>query len=244
VSDCEPDEVEREMSISASLASFEYDDRKINLVDTPGEPSFIADTLSALRVCESAVFVINSVMGVEVTTDRLWQRADELRLARLLFVNMLDRERADFFRALESLKDAFGAHVVATEVPIGQEHETRGIVDLVDMQAYEYGGDGRGTARDIEIPDDATKQAESYREKLMDEVAENSDELMERYLEGEEISHDEIVAALARERGKMGARLEERPDGLRIAGGAKLRGTHVESGGDHRVAMALAVAIR
>ena len=123
VSDSEPDEVEREMSISASLASFEYDDRKINLIDTPGEPSFVADALGALSVCESAVFVVNGVMGVEVTTDRLWQRADELGLARLLFVNMLDRERADFFRALDSLKEAFGPHVVATEIPIGQEHE-------------------------------------------------------------------------------------------------------------------------
>jgi elongation factor G len=196
VADSEPDEVEREMSISASLASFDHDDRKLNLIDTPGEPSFVADTLSALRVCESAVFVVNGVMGVEVTTDRLWQRANELGLARLVFVNMLDRERADFFRTLESLKSAFGPHVVATEIPIGTEHETRGIVDLVDMKAFEYDGPGRSSAKEIPIPGDVKAQAEEYREKLMDEVAENSDELMERYLEGEELSHDEIVEAL------------------------------------------------
>jgi elongation factor G len=196
VADSEPDEVEREMSISASLASFEYDDRKLNLIDTPGEPSFVADTLSALSICDSAVFVVNGVMGVEVTTDRLWQRANELSLARLVFVNMLDRERADFFRTLDSLKAAFGPHVVATEIPIGSEHETRGIVDLVDMKAFEYDGTGKGSAKEVPIPDEVKEQAESYREKLMDEVAENSDELMERYLEGEEISHDEIVEAL------------------------------------------------
>jgi elongation factor G len=196
VSDSEPDEAEREMSISASLASFEFDDHKMNLIDSPGEPSFIADTLAALRVCESAVFVVNGVMGVEVTTDRLWQRADELGLARLVFVNMLDRERADFFRTLDSLKQAFGPHVVATEIPIGVEHETRGIVDLIDMKAYEYDDSGRGSAKEIEIPAEVADQANEYREKLMDEVAENSDELMERYLEGEEISHDEIVSAL------------------------------------------------
>jgi elongation factor G len=154
VSDSEPDEVEREMSISASLSAFEHDDRKINLIDTPGDPSFVADALGALRVCESAVFVINGVMGVEVTTDRLWQRADELGLARLVFVNMLDRERADFFRALDSLKEAFGPHVVATEIPIGSEHETRGIVDLIDMKAFEYEGTGRGNASEIELPGD------------------------------------------------------------------------------------------
>src|SRR4029079_10921745 len=108
VSDAAPDEKTREMSISASLSSFRWDDRKINLVDTPGEPSFVADALAALRVCEGAVFVVNGVMGVEVATDRLWQRADELGLSRLIFVNMLDRERADFFRSLESLKQAFG----------------------------------------------------------------------------------------------------------------------------------------
>jgi elongation factor G len=195
-SDSDPDEQARQMSISTSLSSFEWDDRKINLVDTPGEPSFVADALSALRVCESAVFVVNAVMGVEVNTARLWQRAEELDLARMVFVNMLDRERADFFRTLESLKGAFGPHAVATEIPIGSEHEVRGVIDLVDMKAYEYEGDDRDNAREIPIPDELLAQAEEYREKLMDEVAEVSDSLMERYLEGEEISHEEIVTAL------------------------------------------------
>src|SRR3989440_1939010 len=110
MSDADPDEKARQMSISAALASFEWQERKVNLLDTPGDPSFIADALGALRVCESAVFVVNGVMGVEVHTARLWQRAAELDPARLLFVNMLDRERAGFFRALESLKSAFGPH--------------------------------------------------------------------------------------------------------------------------------------
>src|ERR671935_156236 len=127
-SDSDPDEQARQMSISASLSSFEWDDRKINLIDTPGEPSFVADAMSALRVCESAIFVVNAVMGVEVNTTRLWQRAAELDLARMVFVNMLDRERADFFRTLDALKTAFGQHVVATEIPIGSEHEVRGVM--------------------------------------------------------------------------------------------------------------------
>jgi elongation factor G len=196
VSDSASDEKAREMSISASLSSFRWDDRKINLVDTPGEPSFIADALAALRVVEGAVFVVNGVMGAEVTTSRLWERASELGLARILFVNMLDRERADFFRALESLKQAFGQHVVATEIPIGREHELQGVIDLIDMKAYRYDGEGRDNCQEIEIPEDLSAQAQEYREKLMDEVAEVSDALMERYLEGEEISHEETVAAL------------------------------------------------
>jgi elongation factor G len=196
VSDSASDEKAREMSISASLSSFRWEDRKINLIDTPGEPSFVADALAALRVCESAVFVVNGVMGVEVTTSRLWQRASELGLARTIFVNMLDRERADFFRTLESLKQAFGQHVVATEIPIGAEHELEGVIDLIDMKAYRYDGAGRENSQEIEIPAELADQAQEYREKLMDEVAEVSDELMERYLEGEEISHEETVNAL------------------------------------------------
>jgi elongation factor G len=109
---------------------------------------------------------------------------------------MLDRERADFFRSLDSLKAEFGQHVVATEIPIGSEHEVRGVIDLVDMKAYEYEGTSRDNCKEIPIPEGLQAQADEYREKLMDEVAEVSDELMERYLEGEEISHDETVAAL------------------------------------------------
>jgi elongation factor G len=196
VSDSASDEKAREMSISASLSSFRWDDRKINLIDTPGEPSFIADALASLRVVEGAVFVVNGVMGAEVTTSRLWERASELGLARILFVNMLDRERADFFRALESLKQAFGQHVVATEIPIGKEHELQGVIDLIDMKGYRYDGASRENCEEIEIPDDLRAQAQEYREKLMDEVAEVSEALMERYLEGEEISHEETVSAL------------------------------------------------
>ena len=194
VSDADEDEKSRGMSISASLASFEWRDVKVNLIDTPGEPSFIADALGALRVCESAIFVVNGVMGVEVSTRRLWERAQELRVARLVYVNMLDRERADFFRALDSLKEAFGPHVVATEIPIGAEHELqrpdrpRGHEGLRVRRRRQLHGDPD--------PGRPRRQAQEYREKLMDEVAENSEALMERYLEGEEISHDEIVTAL------------------------------------------------
>ena len=196
VCDYEDDEHERQMSIDAAVASIDFHDRKINLIDTPGEPSFVADALAAMRVVDSVVVVVNAVTGVEVHTERLWKRAADEGLSRLIFVNMLDRERADFFRTLDSLKAAFGPHVVATEIPIGSEHDVRGVIDLIDMKAFVYEGEGRGNSSEAEIPDDLAERAQEYREKLMDEVAENSDELMERYLEGEEISHDEIVTAL------------------------------------------------
>ncbi len=196
VSDHEPDERARAMSIGASLACFEYGGREINLIDTPGEPSFVADAAASLRVVDAAVVVVNGVNGVEVNTERLWERADADGLARLVFVNMLDRERADFFAVLEALKAAFGPHVVATEIPIGVESEVRGVIDLIDMEAFLYEGAGRGSCQRVEVPEELRAQAEEYREKLMDEVAENSDELMERYLDGEAIDHDEIVRAL------------------------------------------------
>jgi len=198
VSDHEPDEQRRRLSINACVSCFQHADREINLVDTPGDPSFVADAAAALRAADSAVVVVNGVAGVEVQTERLWRRADEEGLARLVFVNMLDRERADFFAALDSLKAAFGPHVVATEIPIGSEHEVRGVVDLIDMEAFVYPSAERGSAEQVAIPDELLPQAEEQREKLMDEVAENSDELMERYLEGEEIAHEEIVTALKR----------------------------------------------
>ncbi len=196
VSDSDPDEQARQMSISVALSSLDWHGRKINVLDTPGDPSFVADALGALRVCESAVFVINAVMGVEVSTSRLWARAAELDIARMLFVNMLDRERADFFRALEQVKRAFGPHAVATEIPIGSEHEVEGVIDLVDMKAFRQDSSERAAWSEIPIPDAQAQLAQEYREKLMDEICEVSDALMERYLEGAEISHEEIVEAL------------------------------------------------
>src|SRR5437764_3428995 len=181
VSDADPDEQARQMSISATLNSFDWQDRKINLIDTPGDPSFVADALGALRVCESAVFVINAVMGVEVTATRLWARAAELDIARMLFVNMLDRERADFFRALEQLKASFGPHVVATEIPIGAEHDLEGVIDLVDMKAFRQDSSERAGWSEIPMPQAQEEPAQEYREKPMDEDSEASGARSERH---------------------------------------------------------------
>jgi elongation factor G len=198
VSDHEPDERERGQSIDACVSHLSHAEREINLIDTPGDPSFVAQAAAALRVVDSAVVVVNGTAGVEVHTERLWERADGEGLARLVFVNMLDRERADFFATLDSLKAAFGPHVVATEIPIGAEHDVSGVIDLIDMEAFVYAGSGRAQAERTPIPEELRSRAAEYREKLMDEVAENSDELMERYLDGEKIDHAEVIAALKR----------------------------------------------
>ncbi|HEY3971174.1 MAG TPA: elongation factor G [Solirubrobacteraceae bacterium] len=196
VSDGDPDEQARQMSISTTLSCLHWRERKINLLDTPGEPSFIAEALAALRVCEAAVFVVSAVEGVQATTVRLWERAAELDIARLLFVNMLDRERADFFATLEDLKLAFGPHAVATELPLESGGEIDGVIDLLDMSAFRQDSSERGTLQEEPIPEAQVSLAEEYLERLMDEVSELSDALMERYLEGESISHEEIAVAL------------------------------------------------
>ena len=196
VSDFDEDERKRGMSISASVTHLEWEGRLINLIDTPGEPSFQADVLSALRVVEGAIMTVSGVLGVEVGTERLWRRCDELGTSRLVLVNLLDRERADFFTALEQLRERLSDKCVAVEIPIGTEQDFRGVVDLVHMVAYLHGEDASGHDESVAIPEDLQPLADEYHDKLMDVVAETSDELMERYLDGGEITREEMAVAL------------------------------------------------
>jgi elongation factor G len=195
ISDWDEDEQQREMSISASLCHLEWQGRKINLIDTPGEPSFQGDAIAALHVVEGALFAVSGVMGVEVQTTRNWQRAEELGLSRIVFVNMLDRERADFFRTLEQLRTQLGPQCVAVHLPIGAEHELTGIVDLLHMTAY-VSPDGDREGKPGEIPAELADQVAEYREKLLDSVVETDEGLMERYLDGQELSAEEVAGAL------------------------------------------------
>jgi elongation factor G len=195
VSDWDEDEQKRQMSLSSSLCHLEWQGRKINLIDTPGDAGFQGDTIAALRVVEGALVVASAVMGVEVQTGRAWNRAEELGLARVVCANMLDRERADFFRALEQLREQLSDRCVAVHLPIGHEHELKGIVDLLHMKTYpDPGGEREGSPG--EIPEDMSEQVSEYREKLLDAVVETDEGLMERYLEGEELSDEEVAKAL------------------------------------------------
>jgi elongation factor G len=193
--DWDDDEHKRRMSLAASICHVERDGRKINLIDVPGDPGFQGDTIASLRVVEGALVVVSGVMGVEVQTSRVWSRADELELPRVVFVNMLDRERASFFRTLEALQSQLSPRCVAVHLPIGEEHELTGIVDLLHMTAYTSPeGDHEGAPG--AIPDELSDQVQEYREKLLDAVVETDEGLMERYLEGQELSADEVAHAL------------------------------------------------
>jgi elongation factor G len=195
VSDWDEDEQRRQMSLSASLCHLEWQGRKINLIDTPGDAGFQGDAIAALRVVEGGLFVVSAVMGVEVQTSRHWARAEEADLSRVVFVNMLDRERADFFRVLNALREQLSDKCVAVHIPIGAEHELQGIVDLLHMQAYmDPGGEREGGP--TEIPADMQAQVNEYREKLLDAVVETDEGLMERYLDGQELGAEEVAKAL------------------------------------------------
>jgi elongation factor G len=195
VCDWDDDEQARQMSLQASLCHLEWQGRKINLVDTPGDPGFQGDAISALRVVEGGLFTVSGVMGVEVGTARFWKRADELGLSRVLVVNMLDRERADFFRDLDAMREQLSERCVVVHLPIGAEHGLTGIVDLIHLCAYTSPEGGR-EGEPQPIPDDLADQVAEYREKLLDEVVQTDEALMERYLDGQELSVEEVAHAL------------------------------------------------
>jgi elongation factor G len=195
VGDWDDDEKRRQMSLQASLCRAEWQDRKLNLIDTPGDPGFLGDAIASLRVVEGALFVVSGVMGVEVGTTRLWKRAEEHGDSRVFFVNMLDRERADFFRVFAALKAQLSEQCVAIHLPIGAEHELTGVVDLLHMCAY-TSPEGDRESGPGEIPDDMADVVAEYREKLLDAVVETDEALMERYLDGQELGPDEVAHAL------------------------------------------------
>ena len=195
VSDWDEDEQKRQMSLAATICHLDWQERKINLIDTPGDAGFQGDAIAALRIVEGALFAVSGVMGVEVQTSRQWQRAEQHGLSRVVFVNMLDRERADFFRALAALREQLSDKCVAVHVPIGAEHELTGIVDLLHMNAYMDPG-GQRESGPTEIPAEMQDQVNEYREKLLDAVVETDEGLMERYLDGQELSVEEVAHAL------------------------------------------------
>ncbi|MDP9285856.1 MAG: elongation factor G, partial [Actinomycetota bacterium] len=195
VADWEEDEQRRQMSLSAALCNCDWQGRKLNLIDTPGDSGFQADTVASLRVVEGALVVVSGVMGVEVNTARVWNRAEQLELSRLVFVNMLDRERGDFYRVLAGVQEQLSDRCIAIHLPIGAEHELTGVVDLLHNCAYIDPGGGR-EGDPVAIPAELAETVEEHRTKLLDAVVETDEALMERYLGGEEIPAADIAAAL------------------------------------------------
>ena len=194
VTDFEPEEQKRSLSVGVAMAPFEWEDHKINVLDCPGYADFAHEALAALRVADLAVFVVSAVEGVEVQTEVMWRAAADLQLPRLIFVNKLDRERASFERTLQQLQDTFGAGIAPLELPIGEEAGFSGVADLLSDTAITYEG-GKPTTGPI--PDDMAVREHSVHDSLVEGIVVADDELMERYLEGDIPSVEELEKTLA-----------------------------------------------
>ncbi len=198
VTDYDEEAIARKHTLSASLAFLEWNKQKINLIDTPGMGNFLSDSRAALRVVEAAVVVVDAVGGVQVSTEKVWAAADELQLPRLIVCNRLDRERASLDRALETMRTALGRNCVPVQMPIGQEKDFKGVVDLVAMKAYTFAADDSGKMTEAAVPDALADAAKSARDALIEMVAEADDSLMEKFFEAGTLTQDELKAGLGR----------------------------------------------
>ena len=181
VTDFDEEEISRKLTVSTALAYAEWKKAKINLLDTPGFNMFMNDTQAAMVAADAALVVVDGVAGVEVQTERVWEFADQFELPRAVVVNRMDRERADFARAVESIHERFGRSSVPVQLPIGSERDFRGVVDLITMTAYEYTPDGNGKGKKIDIPVAMAEAAKEAHEALVEMVAEGKDDLMEEF---------------------------------------------------------------
>jgi elongation factor G len=194
--DYEPEEISRKITISSSFCSLVWNNSPITLIDTPGDFNFLADTQTCLHGVDGALVVIDAIDGVKVQTEKVWEFADDLNLARIICVNKMDRERADFLKVVNEVKEIFGDKATPVHLPIGAAENFSGIIDLLAGKAYAFKTDGSGKTTEIDIPDDMTDLVESQREQIVERIAESDDDLLERYLEGEELGAKELLAGL------------------------------------------------
>jgi len=196
VTDFDPDEVERKISLQAAIAYGEWRKSKLNLIDAPGYANFLAEARSALRVADAALVVVDAVAGVEVQTEKVWGYAAEFGIPRLIVVNRMDRENASFERALESLEGSFGRGVVPLAIPLAEEKDFLGIADLLGQQAETYKDDQSGALETSEIPASHQEAARAAREKLVEMVAETDEQLMEVFFEKGTLEGEELLGGL------------------------------------------------
>ena len=194
--DFEPEETKRKTTISTAFHHCTWKKLTINIIDTPGDDNFLSDSKSSLHAADGVVVVIDATAGIKVGTEKVWGFADELKLPRMIFINKMDRERADFFKIVEEVSPVFDIKATPVFLPIGAEDEFTGVVDLIKMKAYVYDRDGSGKFESTDIPSDMDELAVTWRENMLENIVEVNDDLMEKYLEGEELSIEEIEDTL------------------------------------------------
>jgi elongation factor G len=196
ITDFDDEEVSRKISISTAVAVAEWKKAKINILDTPGYNIFINDTRAALAAADAALVLVDGVAGVEVQTEKVWQFTEDFKLPRAVIINKLDRERADFDRALSSVQEFFGRAAVPIQIPIGSEREFSGVVDLIRMKAYTYSPDGDGKGKEADIPASLAEAAQKAHEALIEMVAEGNDALLEEFFDQGTLPVEHIVDGL------------------------------------------------
>jgi elongation factor G len=196
LTDFTPDEIEHQISINVALAFAEYMDTRINLIDTPGYLDFVGEVKAGLRVADAACLVVNAVAGVEVGTERVWEYAATENLPRLVFVSMMDKEHASFESVYRQIRDTLSDRAIPVEIPIGQGTEFHGLCNLFSEKAHLYKPGAKGEREEAEIPAEVRADYDRYRQELIETVAETDDTLIERYLEGEQLSREEVLSAM------------------------------------------------
>jgi elongation factor G len=188
--DFEPEEMEKKISISSAIAYLDWKEHRVNLIDTPGFVNFLEDSKGSMRAVDGAVVIASAVTGVKGETEKLWSYADDFGIPRVVFINKMDREAADFAAALQAIENSFKKEAIPLVVPIGSGEAFNGVVDLLKMKAYTYAD---GKPQEGDIPGDVSGMAEEYRKKLIEKVAESDDALLEKYLEGGELTNEEVT---------------------------------------------------
>jgi len=190
--DYEPEEIKRKITIATAIHHANWRKHVINVIDTPGDDNFLSDTKAALQAADGVVVVVDATAGVKVGTHKVWAFADERSLPRIIFVNKMDRERADFYKVVEEISKAFNVKATPVFLPVGAEEAFKGVIDLAKQKAYLYSKDGSGKFEEAAIPADLEEEATRWREKMIENVVEANDAVMEKYLEGEALTPAEI----------------------------------------------------
>ena len=194
--DFEPEEIKRHITISSSLNHCEWKGHSLHIVDTPGYTNFLHDTRNCLRILGGGVLLVSAISGVKAQTQKIWEWAQEFQIPLIAFVNKMDRERADFLKAVDDMSKTLGIRGVVVNMPIGAEEDFRGIIDLITMKACLYDEDLSGNCREAEIPAELLPEAQRLRSMLMEAVADADDALMEKYLETEQLSEEDLLLGL------------------------------------------------
>ncbi|TNF53947.1 GTP-binding protein, partial [bacterium] len=193
VTDYEPEEIDRKISVSSATAFCDWNNHRINIIDTPGYISFLEDTKGCLSVADGAIVIVSALSGVKAETEKLWQFACKYEVPRIVFVNKLDRENANFDRAIGEIEKSYESSAIPLNIPMGSGESFRGVIDILKMKAFEFSED---SFSEVDIPDELRGTAEEYRKKLVEKIAESDDTLLEKYLEGGELTDEELLKGI------------------------------------------------